>query len=78
MLYLQFNMSLSIQESLQELDEARDEIDPYAQLPDEYTRQLRRHALAQTVHFSTQIEGNTLTLEQVESLSGKPDKGRTN
>lgn len=68
MLYLQFNMSLSIQESLQELDEARDEISPYAQLPDEYTGQLRRHALAQTVHFSTQIEGNTLTLEQVESL----------
>ena len=68
MLYLQFNMSLSIQESLQELDQARSELDPYAQLPNEYTGQLRRHTLAQTVHFSTQIEGNTLTLEQVESL----------
>ena len=68
MLYLQLNISLSIQESLQELDEARNELDPYAQLPDEYTGQLRRHALAQTVHFSTQIEGNILTLEQVESL----------
>ncbi len=68
MLYLQFNMSLSILESLQGLDEARNELDPYTRLPNEYTGQLRRHALAQTVHFSTQIEGNTLTLEQVEGL----------
>ena len=68
MLYTSFNMSLAIQESLSALDNARDELDRYVQLPNEYTGELRRHALAQSVHYSTQIEGNTLTLEQVESL----------
>lgn len=61
-------MSMHIQQCLNKLGEARSALDPYTQLPNEYTGELRRHALAQTVHYSTQIEGNTLTLEQVESL----------
>ena len=68
MLYLQFNVSMFIQQCLREIDEARQAIDPYARLPDEYTGELRRHALAEAVHYSTQIEGNVLTLAQVQDL----------
>lgn len=68
MLYLQFIPSTSIQERLRELDEARSELDAYARLPDEYTGELRRHALVESVHYSTQIEGNTLTQQQVRDL----------
>ena len=51
-----------------DLEAARAELDPYASLPSQYTGELRRHVLAQSVHYSTRIEGNTLTIEQVESL----------
>lgn len=68
MLYLAFSPSMLTQQYLQELEAAREELDPHARLPAEYTVELRRHALAETIHYSTRIEGNTLTLEQVQSL----------
>jgi Fic family protein len=55
-------------ELLRSLEEARERIDPYAELPDEFTGELKRHALYETIHYSTRIEGNTLTLKQVQSL----------
>ena len=68
MLYLDFNPSMLTEQFVQELEDARNELDPYARLPEEYTVELRRHALVETIHYSTRIEGNTLTLEQVQSL----------
>ena len=68
MLYLEFTMSMVVQQCLHALEAARGALDPYTRLPEEYIGELRRHALAETVHYSTQIEGNTLTLEQVEDL----------
>ncbi len=68
MLYTYFQPTMAASQNLQELEEARHQLDPYARLPEEYTIELRRHTLAQAVHYSTKIEGNTLTLEQVKSL----------
>lgn len=68
MLYIYFQPTILTSQYLKELQKAREELDPYARLPQEYTVQLRRHALAQAVHYSTRIEGNTLTLAQVRSL----------
>ena len=46
---------------------------PYAGLDDPQMAQFRRHVLAQSVHYSTRIEGNTLSMNQVLNLvSGKP------
>ena len=68
MLYTRFRPSMLTEQLLQDLEQARRELDPYALLPDEYTGELRRHALIETVHYSTLIEGNTLTLQQVGDL----------
>ena len=68
MLYLDFSPSMLTEQYIQELEDARNDLDPYARLPEEYTVELRRHALVETIHYSTRIEGNTLTLEQVQSL----------
>lgn len=68
LLYLQFHPTTLTQEYLRDLDQARSRLDPHVELPDEYIGELRRHALAETVHYSTKIEGNTLTLQQVQSL----------
>ena len=65
-------MSMTIQQHLYDLEEARSMLDPYTRLPEEYVGELRRHALVQSVHYSTRLEGNTLTLEQVrDSLAGE-------
>lgn len=68
MLYLSFRTTLTTGESLRRLDDAHRELDPIYAAPQEYMGELRRHAIAESVHFSTRIEGNTLTLEQVEDL----------
>ncbi len=68
MLYLRFTPSLDASGLLDELQRARETLDRYQDAPDAYMGELRRHAIALSVHYSTRIEGNTLTLEQVESL----------
>ena len=68
MLYLRFTPSLDASRLLDELQRARETLDRYQDAPDAYMGELRRHAIALSVHYSTRIEGNTLTLEQVESL----------
>ena len=68
MLYLRFTLSMAIQDQVRSLGRAREELDQFALLPEEYTGGLRRHALAESVHYSTAIEGNTLTLQQVKTL----------
>lgn len=68
MLYLRFTPSMAVQERLEELAKVRERLDPLASLPQPYSGELRRHVLAATVHYSTRIEGNTLSLEQVERL----------
>ncbi len=68
MLYLRFSPSLDASRLLDELQRARETLDRYQDAPDAYMGELRRHAIALSVHYSTRIEGNTLTLEQVESL----------
>ena len=68
MLYLRFSPSLDAGRLLDDLQRARETLDRYQDAPDAYMGELRRHAIALSVHYSTRIEGNTLTLEQVESL----------
>lgn len=68
MLYLRFTPSLNASRLLDELQRARATLDQHQDAPDAYMGELRRHAIALSVHYSTRIEGNTLTLEQVESL----------
>ena len=68
MLYLRFSPSLDASRMLDELQRARETLDQYRSIPSAYMGELRRHAIALSVHYSTRIEGNTLTLEQVESL----------
>ena len=68
MLYLRFTPSLDASRLLDELQRARATLDRYQDSPDAYMGELRRHAIALSVHYSTRIEGNRLTLEQVESL----------
>jgi Fic family protein len=68
MLYTFFRPSTVTNSLLRELDEARAALDPYAGLTDKFTGELKRHILIQTVHYSTQIEGNILTYEQVKGV----------
>ena len=68
MLYLRFSPSLDASRMLEELQRARETLEEHQDAPDAYMGELRRHAIALSVHYSTRIEGNTLTLEQVESL----------
>ena len=68
MLYLNFRPSMQINRNVHELEQTRDQLDSYIDLPDPFTGDLKRHILAESVHYSTKIEGNTLTREQVHSL----------
>ncbi len=63
MLYLRFTPSFASRQLLEELRLARNTLDLYQDAPDAYMGELRRHAIALSVHYSTRIEGNTLTLE---------------
>lgn len=68
MLYLRFTPSFAAGSLLEELQRARDLLDLHADAPGAFEGELRRHAIERSVHYSTRIEGNTLTLAQVESL----------
>ncbi len=73
MLYIGFYATADIEEGLQRILSAQHDLDPFTQFPYEFSGELRRAVLAQSVHYSTRIEGNTLTLEQVRSvLAGRP------
>lgn len=73
MLYIGFCATADIEEGLQRILSAQHDLDPFTQFPYEFSGELRRAVLAQSVHYSTRIEGNTLTLEQVRSvLAGRP------
>lgn len=68
MLHLRFNPTPAIRQLLAELSLAREALDAGLSPPDPFLPELRRHVIAASVHYSTRIEGNTLTLEQVETL----------
>lgn len=68
MLYLRFNPYLAANRHLDELRTAREVLDQGLLEPGPVYGELRRHAVATSVHYSTAIEGNVLTLGQVESL----------
>ena len=70
MLYLNFVTTPAIAEGLQSIQAAQDDLDPFAQFPYEFSGELRRAVLAQSVHYSTRLEGNTLTLDQVQAVLG--------
>jgi Fic family protein len=76
-LYTRFSETFDLRQLTQEFDQARGEIDPHALLPDAYVTELRRHALVQSVHYSTRIEGNTLSQDQVNSLMAGSVVGAT-
>lgn len=68
MLHLKFNLTPAIRHLLEGLSRAREELDAYLTAPSPIWPELRRHVIAASVHYSTRIEGNTLTLAQVETL----------
>lgn len=68
MLYLRFELSDEAREQLNALQSARDTLERGMIEPSPVFGQLRRHAIAASVHFSTRIEGNRLTLAQVDSV----------
>ena len=68
MLYLNFRTSMQTANQLRHLGQARDQLDPYVGLPYEFTGEIKRQVLLESVHYSTRIEGNTLTKEQVRSV----------
>lgn len=78
MLYTNFRSTSAIREMLSELSEIREELDAHRHGPGEMAPELRRHlmerqVMAARVHFSTKIEGNPLSLPQVETvLRGEP------
>ena len=55
MLYLRFTPSLDASHLLDELHRARETLDHYQGFPDAYMGELRRHAIALSVHYSTRI-----------------------
>ena len=68
MLYLRFALSDEGREQLDALRQARDTLERGMIEPSPVFGELRRHAIAASVHYSTRIEGNRLTLAQVTSL----------
>ena len=68
MLYLDFQCTTAIREAVQRIEEAQAALDPFISLPYEFSGELKRAVLAESVHYSTRIEGNTLTLEQVHGV----------
>ena len=68
MLYLRFTPSTHDSQRFKELREAREDLELSQATPDLYIGELRRRALARSVHYSTRIEGNLLSLSQVETL----------
>jgi Fic family protein len=62
-----FNFNLEIVRSLQEIERAR-EVVRLTVLPPVVAERLRFEAHIRTTHFSTQIEGNRLTLEEAEAV----------
>ena len=68
MLYLHFTETFASRDYTGRLYKLRERLEPYSALSDGHTTQLRRHVLAKSVHYSTRIEGNTLTLAQVQSV----------
>ncbi len=78
MLYTNFRLTPAIRESLNELSAIHQELDAHRYGPGEMAPELRRHlmerqVMAARVHFSTKIEGNPLSLPQVETLlNGEP------
>ena len=68
MLYTDFSPTPAILESVQRILSARTYLDPLTRFPYEFSGELRRQALAQSVHYSTRLEGNTLTIDQVHAV----------
>lgn len=68
MLYLRGGGSFESGESLQALERAREILDRGLLEPRPVYGALRRGVIAASSHYSTRIEGNQLTLAQVESL----------
>ena len=71
MLHLKFSPTPAIRQLLVELSLAREALDIGLSDPAPFfLPELRRHVIAASIHYSTRIEGNTLTLEQ--SLTRRP------
>ena len=68
MLYLRFELSDEARDQLNALRAARDTVESGMLEPSPVFGALRRHAVAASVHYSTRIEGNRLSLAQVESV----------
>ena len=54
--------------SLARIDEARSLLEAHLDRPEDWQGVIRRQVLAAVVHYSTAIEGNILTRDQVESI----------
>ena len=68
MLYTRFELSPEARQQLDALPPARDMLERGMLEPSPVFGQLRRNAITRSVHFSTRIEGNRLTLAQVAQV----------
>ena len=68
MLYLRYSPVPDVEQRLDRLRNARNYLDGGLSEPTPVLGELRRHAFAASVHYSTRIEGNVLGLAEVESL----------
>jgi Fic family protein len=81
MLVVNYEQTRRIRELLLAIDRERDILDGYLESPEDWHGAIRRQVFADTVHYSTKIEGNRLDHEQVEAIIAGdslnvPDKDR--
>lgn len=68
MLIDKYELTDRAKRALQMIDEARDLLESHLDQPEEWHGVIRRQVLAGAIHYSTAIEGNRLTRDQVESI----------
>ncbi|MEM9463943.1 MAG: Fic family protein [Actinomycetota bacterium] len=68
MLIENYHHTPAMEEALERIAEARSLLEAHLDQPEDWHGVIRRQVLAAVVHYSTAIEGNILTRDQVESI----------
>jgi hypothetical protein len=81
MLITRWEFTATMRASIRAIQSTRDQLEVYLNEPEQWHGVIRRQAWAGVVHYSTAIEGNVLTQEQVEAvIAGEavaaPDKDK--
>lgn len=68
MLITKYELTDRANAALSKIDEARELLESHLDQPEEWHGVIRRQVMAAAIHYSTAIEGNVLTRDQVESI----------